>query len=793
MAIRQYYNVPQPEPAEYLAAVCVCAAYGRKEDGKPYLRIIVRRNLSVPLSSFAVVYRFSSRPVRLKDEANPYSRFIYTGSDINEREYIMWSVDAPDEIPDGCIAVTAKIVTVNGEEINCSPSRYTDAEINQVDPENVDTVSRPLREYLEYRRSRREIPVEPTSVPKETVESPVSSLARKAEAAAVIDEPDLRTMEKAAKKYKKRKLLRRHTAQAISGILVLALLVGGVVFLGSRYQPEEKVVDTVTARLLDAGRYADAYKNALDINDIEGLQNVCRTASAGYLFAKDYENAYLYAAAAPEPFEREVIDVFVSLLITQNRQEEAYNFLAGLPQYTNAMQRVCQSAADQCMATEDYAGAYFYAQQAPQSLETYVMEYAAGKIVQGGVVNDRIFAALETLDDSEAFDRMAFEASEKLMEEHSYREAAAIACQIREDAERMAEIKTICEAGMKHYMSRGRMEDAAELYEFCSPMMNEASCNKAVQAMIDYSRLRDDTAGVIYFTSLKGGDTFGLTVDAEDESIRRQLEMTWFLLTADQKRAYHAREIDLYKEAFRIENGRIGEINDAVSVAVSEHLAIVLKKDGTAEALSNNGHNQMPDLSGAADIVQIDAGGSHVLLLHNDGTVTAAGSDTCGQCQVETWTDVTEIAAGADFSVGLRADGSLYACGSDISGQCQVEGITDVVDIAACDQTVVLMKRDGSIELLGDISMGLKRAENFTDIRRIRAGGCCIIAETNDGTYMMAQGTYNANCGSVITWKHLKDFAAGALCIGKIEQNGTMKTEGDGAPIIHPGYEANGS
>jgi len=322
--------------------------------------------------------------------------------------------------------------------------------------------------------------------------------------------------------------------------------------------------------------------------------------------------------------------------------------------------------------------------------------------------------------------------------------------------------------------------------------MDDSSRAKAVQAMIDYSRLRDDSAGVVYFTSLKGGDTSSLTIDGEDESIRSHLGMTWFLLTADQKRAYHAREMDLYKEAFRIENSRIGDISDAVSVAVSEHMAIVLKADGTAAALSNNGHNLTPDLSAVKDIVQIDAGSEHVLLLHNDGTVTAVGSDAYGQCRVENWTEVTAIAAGADFSVGLRSDGTLYACGSDISGQCQVAGITDVMEIAACDQTVVLMKRDGTVELLGDISMGLKRAENFTDIRRIRAGGCCIIAETGNGTYMMAQGAYNANCGSVITWKNLKEFAAGSLCIGRIEQNGSMKTEGDGAPITHPGYEPNG-
>ena len=794
MAIRQYYNVPQPADAG-IPAVCVGAVYGKKDGGKPYLRFIVKRDLSVRLKSFTVVCRFSDRPVRYRDEANPYQGYPYSGEDINDLEYIVWTVDGPEKVSAGCTAVIAKLTTEAGEEMGFTSRGYVDPEIIPVDPSDESTVSAPLREYLEYRSAAKKASVyqkpEPSD-PQEAAVSPLLSLAQKAEAAAVMDAPDVQTMEKAARKYKKKKLLKRHTAQAVSGVLLLAVLVGGVVFLGSRYKPQPKVTDTVVARLLDQARYGDAYKTALDKNDTESLQNVCRTASAAYLFAKDYENAYLYASAAPEPFEREVIDVFTSLLITQNRQEEAYEFLLDLPQYTNAMQRVCQSAVDRCLASGDYAGAYFYAGEAPQSLETYVMEMAAGEIVRDGNVNEAIFTALEQLDDSDAFDRMASAAAEKLMGEQSYREAAAIACQIREDTRRMTEIKDVCDTGMKHYMSQNNMEAASELYKFCGSMMDEASRTKTVQSMIDYCRIRGYTAGVIYFTSLKGGDTSGFEITAEDESIRNSRDQMWFLLTADQKRTYHAREMDLYKEAFRIDNGRIGEITDGVSIAVSENMAIVLRADGTVTALSNNGHNRIPDLPADSDIVQIDTGRDHVVLLHNDGTVTAVGSDLSGQCGVDQWTDVTEIAAGADFTAGLRADGTLYACGSNISGQCEVDGITDVVDIAACDRTLILLKSDGSVELVGDISMGLKRAENFTDIRRIRAGGCCIIVETHDGTYMLAQGSYNANCGSVITWKNMREFAAGSLCIGRIEQNGSMKTEGDGAPVTHPGYEPNG-
>lgn len=791
MTFRQYYNVPCPAD-NGMPAFCVGVVYGRKDGEKPYLRFIVRRDLSVSLKSITVVCRFSDRSVRQKDEANPYQGYSYSGGDINSREYLVWSVDGPAEMPAGCTAVIAKILLPNGEEMTFSSRAYTDPAVSAVDVSDEETVSAQLREYLEYRSAEKKasVPVQPAA--EEPAPTPVSGLARKAEETTVIEAPDVQTMEKAARKYKKKKLLRRQTAQAVSGILLLALVAGGVVFIGSRYKPQPKVKDTVITRLLDDGRYADAYKTALDKDDTESLQDVCRSASAAYLYAKDYENAYLYASAAPEPFDREVIDVFISLLLTQNRQEEAYEFLRGLPQYPDAMQRVCRAAVDLRLASGDYAEAYYYAKMAPDSLISEVLDRAASEIVRDGTVNKAVFDALEEIEDSNAFDRMVSAAAEKMIGQQLYTDAAEIAGRIRSDSTRASEIREICDTGMKQYMSRNCMEDAAELYDFCSPMMGEGDRKKTLQSMIDYCTIRGNTAGIVYFSSLKGEDTSSCVITAEDESIRAGRAMAWFLLTEEQKRAYHAREMDLYKEAFRISAGKIGEITDAVSVAVSENIAVVLRENGTVTALSNNGHNIMPALPADTDIVQIDAGRNHAVLLHDDGTVTAVGSDSCGQCGVAAWTDVTEIAAGADFTAGLRADGTLYACGSNLSGQCEVDGITDVIDIAACDRTLVLLKSDGSIELVGDISMGLKRAENFTDVRRLRAGGCCIIAETHDGTYMLAQGVYNANCGSVITWKNMREFAAGSLCIARIEKNGSMKTEGDGAPITHPGYEPNG-
>ncbi|MBQ8332222.1 MAG: hypothetical protein IJX93_00425, partial [Clostridia bacterium] len=589
MGINRYYNVPVPADVTGVPAVCIGVNYSEKDGERPALRFIVRRDLSVKLASFTLLYRFSAASVREKDPAHPYLRFVYDRADINQREYIILKGNAPEDgIPDGCTAVVSSVTLESGEVLSYKTGIFTD-------PDHPIAASGTVAPLLaQYFASRNAAKAQPEQKPK----SNLQSLAEKAAAAVVV--PELKPANK-TKKTAKKKLLKRHTAEAVTVVCVLALFIGGVVFLGTWDRPVEKPMDTVVQRLLDEGRYGDAYKTAQDKNDTEGMQNVCRTASASYLFAQDYENAYLYASAAPEPFEREVIDMFVSLLITQNRQEEAYEFLTGLPQFTDAMQRVCQSIVDRSLASGDYVTAYTYAKKAPSPLETYVMEYAAGEIVRNGHVNEDVFTALEQLEDSGAFDDMAEKAANKLMDDGSYREAAAIACQLRDEPARVTMIKSICETGMKQYVNDKDLDAATELFEFCKPMMDEASRTKSMQTMIDYAPIRDDTAGGIYFSSLMGSDTSAVEIDGEDESIRQNLGYVWFLLSADQKRTYHARELDLYKEAYRITGGTIETVTDAVSVAASENMAIALTKNGTVHALSGTGHNKLLSLPAVSD------------------------------------------------------------------------------------------------------------------------------------------------------------------------------------------------
>lgn len=70
----------------------------------------------------------------------------------------------------------------------------------------------------------------------------------------------------------------------------------------------------------------------------------------------------------------------------------------------------------------------------------------------------------------------------------------------------------------------------------------------------------------------------------------------------------------------------------------------------------------------------IAAGPRHTVGLKSDGTVTAAGDNKNGQCEVSNWRDIVAVAAGSYHTIGLKSDGTVTAAGGNEYGQCKVSG-----------------------------------------------------------------------------------------------------------------------
>lgn len=777
-----YYNVPSLNETESAPVTAVGIAVIKNANLSATLRFIIRRDRNVRISSFTLVYRFSGHSIKSRDTENPFYKYVYDKPDINEKDYILLRGNASeDKLKNGISAVISSITLENGEVLTYQSRDYEDPAYTVVSADT-RTAERPLAAYFAARAMRQST-------------EGVSFSSRSHQKTEPIREMKIRqTSDVSAFEHqpKRRKKLSRSTIDALTAVFVVVCIATGIVLITTLRNLQISPQNSLLSRMIEEKRYSEAYQLVREEDNADALQELCEIAAAHYLTVRNYESAYLFASAAPEPFDADVIEKFTEYFLVQNRYEELYTFLKEQEQYNDALQTVCASAMEYYASKADYNLAMIYAQEAPESLESSVIEYAAEDLVQDNMVHEAALAVLEQLD-ADVCDTYLKQAVEALVNLSEYTAALELSSEIHSPELREKTVVSICIDGMKNCAANYCLSDAADLFTQCADRMDDTDKALCLDRLADHCFSNGDLAGTIFFRQLAGIDTSTTEIVAEEESIRLRANDVYFLLTADQKRAYHANPFALYKEAFLIEDGVLkGKgISNLISVSTFEYQTIVLRNNGTVAAVANDGHNKIISLPTDNDIVQIAAGLNHAVLLHDNGTVTVSGGNAYGQADTKDWKNIVKVAAGADFTVGLCADGTLVACGSNWSEQCNVEEYRNVMDIAACDQSTVLLFTDGSVKIVGDTSLGLRKVDTFTKIRRIRASAACVVAEKEDGSYVIAQGIANADCGSAWNWKNMKYFAAGSACIGAVDENGNIILEGDGTPVSATGNKAN--
>jgi|GEM_PF-1892340 len=145
--------------------------------------------------------------------------------------------------------------------------------------------------------------------------------------------------------------------------------------------------------------------------------------------------------------------------------------------------------------------------------------------------------------------------------------------------------------------------------------------------------------------------------------------------------------------------------------------------DGTVSASS--GYKQSPVLV-MTNVKTASAGFSHSLVVKNDGTAWAFGSNASGQLgdgtvtsrstPVQVMSGVTSVAAGSNHSLFLKPDGSVWACGNNGSGRLgdgtttnrstPVQVMSGVMRIAAGASHSLFLKSDGSVWACGNNGSG---------------------------------------------------------------------------------------
>lgn len=129
----------------------------------------------------------------------------------------------------------------------------------------------------------------------------------------------------------------------------------------------------------------------------------------------------------------------------------------------------------------------------------------------------------------------------------------------------------------------------------------------------------------------------------------------------------------------------------AFDVAVGETIAVARSFNG--EVIAWNVANPASVERIATDVAAVDAGGAHIVLAKNDGTVQTRGANDHGQrgngstfdstalVTVPALSNVVDVAAGASHSVAVTAEGLVYAWGSNSQRQLLVP--TAVSDVPA--------------------------------------------------------------------------------------------------------------
>ena len=400
--------------------------------------------------------------------------------------------------------------------------------------------------------------------------------------------------------------------------IAIALVVGAAIL--SVLIARAKNIENTVKKLIEENEFTEAYRTA-DDSSSEGLRNlVCDAATGYYLAAGEYKNAYVYAYMYGQ--SAKVTDAAIDEVVRAGKDgvySEAFS-VAALSEDAGKFNSALRTVIREFTSTRDYFTALD------------VARYAHGED-EKGKIESSVFAE-----------------------------------------------------GLSYY-TETMLDDDGDVFKFitayCSPDGEGDVDENSVGEVIDRFIKEGKKAEAFIIASHFDVDTSDVEVGPADSSVRRIIGTVFPLLTADQKRAFHAQSVGYYKETFVITDGAVSgtDIKDAVSVDTHELTSVVMHKDGHVTSIGINGGEPEVTIPPDACGVQVVCGLRHAVILKDDGTCEAFGSNDFGQCDVSGWSDIVEIAAGRYFTIGLKKDGTCVGCGSNRSGQLAIAGFRNVIAV----------------------------------------------------------------------------------------------------------------
>lgn len=193
---------------------------------------------------------------------------------------------------------------------------------------------------------------------------------------------------------------------------------------------------------------------------------------------------------------------------------------------------------------------------------------------------------------------------------------------------------------------------------------------------------------------------------------------------------------------------------------------------------------------------RLAVGFEHTVVLLDDGTVRAYGSNSHGQTEVSGWQNVVAVAAGAYHTLGLTADGRVLSCGDNTHLQCEVGLFAGVKAIAANDYASFVLLHTGEVMSTGFDSYAF--LQEIAGAQRLWAGSYGVVVQAADGlhashaslqltgngetvavsrgyaVWLDENGTMHATSELVPQWQGIERLSAGESAVLGLDAEGNV-------------------
>lgn len=450
---------------------------------------------------------------------------------------------------------------------------------------------------------------------------------------------------------------------------------------------------------------------------------------------------------------------------------------------------ILASAVDYYSASGNYVKAYSYASQMKDK-ETAVtlMRRAYDESMAAGEYEKAADYA-EIIGESTLKTSAVKAAVDKFISEGNYLSAYDAA--VGKDENALAD--ETGKSGIGYYEEA---HDYVSAVKLANKMGDEQKAAELNDSAVKYYVDSGDMASAAAFAASTGSIELlnELVENLDAEVVKKNLPSFFSYISADKKREVLGTRISagtyaafitkkgevLYgaHQVYKPSGGR-----KAVSVATSGRHTVVLNSDGSVSAFGDNSYGQC-NVSSWANVVMVSVGKYHTVALTNNGTVLATGRNTYGECSVSSLRDIVMVSAGEYTTLALGRNGTVKAFGRNSSGQCDTGVWSDIVSISAGSLHSAALTRDGKVLSCGSALLGMGAVSSWSDISYVSAGDSFTLGKTAGGEYIVTGSSISGSIGNINDISGANAAVAGDTYILALGSDGKLIATGSLAPDV---------